>query len=82
MVVAHCFPYLTISGVVYREIGSLPVGGLAGDNIGLKAYSQFLIEMGESVPAAVLPYVSVVLRHLDEEVSSTISMLYQCQSIT
>ena len=39
------------------------------DTSGAKAYSQFLVEMGERVPAVALPNVSVVLAHLDEEVS-------------
>lgn len=40
----------------------------ARDTSGARAYSQFLVEMGERVPAVALPNVSVVLTHLDEEV--------------
>jgi condensin complex subunit 1 len=41
------------------------------DTSGAKAYAQFLVELGEKVPAAALPSVSVVVGHLDEEVGST-----------
>ena len=52
-----------------REIGRMDPRDAVRDTSGARAYSQFLVEMGERVPAVALPNVSVVLAHLDEEVS-------------
>ena len=46
------------------------------DTSGARAYSQFLVEMGERVPAVALPNVSVVLAHLDEEVCREAFVFY------
>lgn len=40
------------------------------DTSGAKAYSQFLVELAEKVPTAMLPNISVVLTHLDGEVNT------------
>ena len=42
---------------------------LSRDTSGTRAYTQFLVEMTENDPAAVLPNISLVLSHLDGEVT-------------
>jgi len=41
---------------------------LARDLSGTRAYSQFIMELAEKCPAAVLPNISLLLGHLDGEV--------------
>ena len=41
---------------------------LSRDTSGTRAYSTFLVEMAEKVPAAILPNMSLVVCHLDTEV--------------
>ena len=42
---------------------------LARDNSGTRAYAGFLVEVSEKIPAVMLPSISVLLCHLDGEVS-------------
>ena len=51
-----------------REIGRMDSADLSRDTSGTRAYTQFLVEMTENNPAAVLPNISLVLCHLDGEV--------------
>ena len=53
---------------ITREIGRMDSADLSRDTSGTRAYTQFLVEMTENNPAAVLPNISLVLCHLDGEV--------------
>lgn len=50
-----------------REIGRLDAQDLARDQSGTRYMAQFLTELGERVPAAVLGGISAVLPQLDGE---------------
>ncbi|XP_076451927.1 condensin complex subunit 1-like isoform X3 [Babylonia areolata] len=66
-VIVNNYGNKSVVGDIMREIGRMDPRDAARDTSGARAYSQFLVEVGEKVPAAVLPNVSVVLSHLDEE---------------
>ncbi|KAL8621609.1 hypothetical protein ACOMHN_036842 [Nucella lapillus] len=66
-VIVNNYGNKSVVGDVMREIGRMDPRDAVRDTTGARAYSQFLVEIGEKVPAAVLPNVSVVLAHLDEE---------------
>ena len=55
--------------LLHRELGSMDPQDLARDNSGTRAYATFLVEIAEKVPAVMLPSISVLLCHLDGEVS-------------
>ena len=44
-------------------------GDLAKDTSGTKAYSDFLVDLASRIPALVVPSVSLLICHLDGEVS-------------
>lgn len=54
----------------YREIGRMDGADLVRDASGTRTFSGFLVEMTDWCPAAVLPNISLLLGHLDGEVSS------------
>ncbi|XP_067659519.1 condensin complex subunit 1-like [Haliotis asinina] len=50
---------------IMREIGRIDAQDLSRDTSGTRAYSLFLVELAERVPAVMLPNISVLLCHLD-----------------
>ena len=46
---------------------------LARDTSGTRAYADFLVELAGRVPSQIIPNISVLLCHLDGEVSLIIS---------
>ena len=52
-----------------REIGRIHAKDLSRDTSGTRAYSAFLVELAEKVPAVMMPSISVLLALLDGEVS-------------
>ena len=52
----------------YRELGCKDPRDLSLDTSGTRCFSTFLVELAQSVPAAVLPSISVLLPHLGGEV--------------
>ncbi|XP_035829509.1 condensin complex subunit 1, partial [Aplysia californica] len=56
----------TVTDIV-REIGSANSREAAKDSASAKAYAGFLVELGERMPAVVLPCVPLILCHLDGE---------------
>nr|KAG5706434.1 hypothetical protein BaRGS_032827 [Batillaria attramentaria] len=66
-VVVNNYGNKSIVGDIMREIGRMDPRDASRDTSGARAYSQFLVELAEKVPAAMLPNVSVVLTHLDGE---------------
>ncbi|XP_071110071.1 condensin complex subunit 1-like [Haliotis cracherodii] len=50
---------------IMREIGRIDSQDLSRDTSGTRAYSLFLVELAERVPAVMLPNISVLLCHLD-----------------
>ncbi|XP_077998535.1 condensin complex subunit 1-like [Glandiceps talaboti] len=61
------FGVKSVVSEIMREIGRMDPKDLARDNSGTKAYAAFLVELSERIPAAMLPNISVLLCHLDEE---------------
>ncbi|XP_069506775.1 condensin complex subunit 1 isoform X2 [Ambystoma mexicanum] len=61
------FGMKTIVGEIMREIGQKSPQELARETSGVKAYSSFLTELGEQIPAIMIPSISVLLDHLDGE---------------
>ncbi|XP_014671209.1 PREDICTED: condensin complex subunit 1-like [Priapulus caudatus] len=52
---------------IMREIGRMDPKELARDNSATRSYAVFMVELAGRVPDAVLPCISVLLCHLDEE---------------
>ncbi|XP_046579520.1 LOW QUALITY PROTEIN: condensin complex subunit 1-like [Haliotis rubra] len=52
-------------GLPGKEIGRIDAQDLSRDTSGTRAYSLFLVELAERVPAVMLPNISVLLCHLD-----------------
>ena len=65
-----------------REIGRNDPRDLARDASGTRAYSEFLVEVAGRVPDVVLPSVSMLLPHLDGEVSPVLCVTSYCPNIT
>ncbi|XP_078507673.1 condensin complex subunit 1 isoform X2 [Lissotriton helveticus] len=61
------FGMKTIVGEIMREIGQKGPQELARETSGVKAYASFLTELGEQIPAIMIPSISVLLDHLDGE---------------
>ncbi|XP_070560344.1 condensin complex subunit 1-like [Ptychodera flava] len=61
------FGVKSVVSEIMREIGRIDPKDLARDNSGTKAYAAFLVEMSERIPAEMLPNISVLICHLDEE---------------
>ncbi|XP_069099190.1 condensin complex subunit 1 [Pleurodeles waltl] len=61
------FGMKTIVGEIMREIGQKSPQELARETSGVKAYASFLTELGEQIPAVMIPSISVLLDHLDGE---------------
>ena len=53
---------------ICREIGRMDGKDLARDSSGTRAYAGFLVELAERIPMLMLPTISVLISHLDEEV--------------
>ncbi|PVD36929.1 hypothetical protein C0Q70_03922 [Pomacea canaliculata] len=66
-VIVNHYGNKTVIRDIMREIGQVDPQDVARDSSGARAFSQFLVEIAEKVPAAVLPNVSVVLALLDGE---------------
>jgi condensin complex subunit 1 len=62
------FDYGQLGDEVLREIGGRTFGG--NDTRGPRAFSRFLVRFSELAPRAVLKQISLLLGHLDSEVSS------------
>lgn len=56
-----------IIGEVIREIGQKSSEELTRDGSGVKAFSSLLSELGSLVPELIIPYVSVLITHLEGE---------------
>lgn len=54
---------------------------LARDNAATKAYASFMVDLSDRVPTAVLPCASMILCHLDEDVSYIIVWFDRVNSI-
>lgn len=54
-----------------REIGQKSSEELAREGSGVKAFSSFLSELGALVPELIIPYISVLITHLEGEVQYT-----------
>lgn len=52
-----------------REIGQKSSEELTRDGSGVKAFSSLLSELGSLVPELIIPYVSVLITHLEGEVN-------------
>nr|XP_046255087.1 condensin complex subunit 1 isoform X1 [Scatophagus argus] len=56
-----------IIGEVIREIGQKSSEELAREGSGVKAFASFLSELGALVPELMIPYISVLITHLEGE---------------
>ncbi|XP_040900087.1 condensin complex subunit 1 [Toxotes jaculatrix] len=56
-----------IIGEVIREIGQKSSEELAREGSGVKAFSSFLSELSGLVPELMIPYISVLITHLEGE---------------
>ncbi|CAN9513716.1 unnamed protein product [Ophioblennius macclurei] len=56
-----------IIGEVIREIGQKSSEELAREGSGVKSFAAFLSELGTLVPELMIPYVSVLITHLEGE---------------
>ncbi|XP_030043749.1 condensin complex subunit 1 [Microcaecilia unicolor] len=57
----------SIVGEIMREIGQKCPQEFVRETSGVRAYSVFLVELAEKIPAVMLPSISVLLDHLDGE---------------
>ena len=55
---------------IVREIGETDSSDLMQDTSGTRAYSQFLVEIAESVPELILPAITLLTAHLNGEVNN------------
>ena len=55
--------------VCIREIGRIDPKDLERDASGTRCYSDFLVELASRIPEHVLPNISLLLCHVDTEVS-------------
>lgn len=53
---------------LFREIGQKSSEELAREGSGVKAFASFLSELGALVPELMIPYISVLITHLEGEV--------------
>lgn len=56
---------------LFREIGQKSSEELAREGSGVKAFASFLSELGALVPELIMPYISVLITHLEGEVQHT-----------
>ncbi|KAM3614228.1 uncharacterized protein V6R79_011452 [Siganus canaliculatus] len=56
-----------IIGEIIREIGQKSSEELAREGSGVKAFASFLSELGALVPELLIPYISVLITHLEGE---------------
>ncbi|KAK7886913.1 hypothetical protein WMY93_026534 [Mugilogobius chulae] len=56
-----------VIGEVIREIGLKSSEELAREGSGVKAFAAFLSELGSLVPELLMPYISVLIAHLEGE---------------
>ncbi|XP_072316817.1 condensin complex subunit 1 [Eucyclogobius newberryi] len=56
-----------VIGEVIREIGLKSSEELAREGSGIKAFAAFLAELGSLVPELLLPFISVLITHLEGE---------------
>lgn len=56
-----------IIGEVIREIGQKSSEELAREGSGVKAFAAFVSELGSLVPELMIPYISVLITHLEGE---------------
>uniref|UniRef100_A0A8C5I5R3 Condensin complex subunit 1 n=2 Tax=Gouania willdenowi TaxID=441366 RepID=A0A8C5I5R3_GOUWI len=56
-----------IIGEVLREIGQKSNEELTREGSGVKAFASFLTELGALVPELMIPYISVLITHLEGE---------------
>ncbi|XP_056901814.1 condensin complex subunit 1 isoform X1 [Takifugu flavidus] len=56
-----------IIGEIIREIGQKSSEELAREGSGVKAFASFLSELGALVPELIMPYISVLITHLEGE---------------
>uniref|UniRef100_A0A672G251 Condensin complex subunit 1 n=1 Tax=Salarias fasciatus TaxID=181472 RepID=A0A672G251_SALFA len=56
-----------IIGEVIREIGQKSSEELAREGSGVKSFATFLSELGTLVPELMIPYISVLITHLEGE---------------
>ncbi|KAK2183431.1 hypothetical protein NP493_312g03022 [Ridgeia piscesae] len=61
------FGATTMVSEMMREIGAIDAQDLARDTSGTRAYSVFLMELAERIPALMLPNMCVLATLLDEE---------------
>lgn len=56
-----------IIGEVIREIGQKSSEELAREGSGVKAFAAFVSELGSLVPELIIPYISILITHLEGE---------------
>lgn len=57
----------SIIGEVIREIGQKSSEELAREGSGVKAFATFVSELGSLVPELMIPYISILITHLEGE---------------
>lgn len=73
-VLAKEFDHAQLGDEILREIAGKNFS--AQDSKGPRAFSRFLTRLAELAPRAVLKQISLLLAHLDSEVSMLVSMLF------
>lgn len=66
---------------IMREVGRKDPKDLVRDNTGTKSFATFLVELSEKVPGVMMSNISVVLCHLEGEVSKSIVYSHQVMKI-
>lgn len=61
---------------IMREVGRKDPKDLVRDNTGTKSFATFLVELSEKVPGVMMSNISVVLCHLEGEVSKGVVYSY------
>lgn len=51
---------------------------LSRDTSGTRSFSQFIVEIADKMPSYVLPNISLLMSHLDGDVSTIVSKIYYC----
>lgn len=61
---------------IIREIGRMDSSDLSRDSSGTRSFSQFIVEVADKIPNQVLPNISLLMAHLDGDVSSVVFSHY------
>ena len=58
-----------IVGDFMREVGKMDTGNNRGDSGGAKNIASFIVSVSELMPSSILPYISLIIPHLANDVS-------------